>query len=199
MPPFFRLRDTMLLIDAVNHVLPKLGEHPVTSTHTKHPSLAIILPIFDETRRECLSKGWWFNEFDYTLYPDAEGTIELPSQTLSFTPAPWPKITCAVRGSRLFNGDTLEYTWSGPIHGRIRIDVPFEELPETVANFIKWEVTVQAYQTDIGQTTDVDAWKLMSAQAGNAMLAEHLRQRRHNTRNTSQARRVLNSAYTRGY
>ena len=32
----------MKLLDAVNLILPKLGEHPVTSLTIKHPTLAIV-------------------------------------------------------------------------------------------------------------------------------------------------------------
>ena len=63
----------MKLLDAVNLILPKLGEHRVTSVDNKHPTLAIILPEIENELKKLLARGWWFNEFDYKAYPDSEG------------------------------------------------------------------------------------------------------------------------------
>ena len=65
----------MKLLDAVNLVLPKLGERPVTSLEVKHPTLAVLLPIIEQTQMNTLQRGWWFNEYEYTAYPNAQGEI----------------------------------------------------------------------------------------------------------------------------
>ena len=48
----------MKLLDAVNLVLPKLGERPVTSLEVKHPTLAVLLPIIEQTQINTLQRGW---------------------------------------------------------------------------------------------------------------------------------------------
>ena len=57
--------------------MPKLGERAVTSLSVKHPTLAVLLPIIEQTRKTTLLRGWWFNKYAYTAYPDTDGAIAL--------------------------------------------------------------------------------------------------------------------------
>ena len=73
----------MKLLDAVNLVLPKLGERPVTSLEVKHPTLAVLLPIIEQTQVNTLQRGWWFNEYEYTAYPNAQGEIDIGATSVN--------------------------------------------------------------------------------------------------------------------
>lgn len=183
----------MKLLEAINLILPKLGEHPVTSITTKHPTLAVVIPIIENEVKELLLRGWWFNEFKYTAYPDSEGAISLGTDTLAFTP---DCANVAVRGLRLFNTDTLSYTFSTSVPGVVKLNVPFEELPESAAQYIQWKALVTALTTDIGITQEVQLWSMNQDKANGELLAEHLRNRKYNTRRTKQfakLRRALNA------
>ena len=176
----------MELLTAVNFMLPKLGEHPVTSLDQKHPTLAIILPEIEDALRTALSKGWWFNSYPYVAMPDAEGYITLGTNTLSFVP---DKVDAALRGLRLFNSTTLNYVWTESISGMVVQYVPFNELPETAAQYIKYMALVSSYVTDLGTAGDVQAWQALSGGAYTALLAEHLRNRKYST---ARSRRFVN-------
>lgn len=178
----------MQLLEAINLILPKLGEHRVTRLDVKHPTLAIILPEVEYEIKRLLLKGWWFNEFDTTLYPDKEGHISVGTDILTFTPK-YPD-TAVQRGARLYNPQDRSYVFDEPIEGRCREYVPFEELPESAAQAVYYTALVTCYGTDIGLTNEVQLWGSAAQAAAGDLLAEHLRQKRFNTKSTRQFRKL---------
>lgn len=170
----------MDLLFAVNLILPKLGERPVTSLEVKHPTLAIILPVMEQQRRSLLQRGWWFNEFKYTAYPNLDGEIFLGNDFLSFIPK--NRGEAAVRGERLYNPETLSYIWSKPVEGRVIQDVEFEYLPDTAARAVLYFALSEVYVTDLDMTNEVGEWKQLASDSWNNLLTEHLRQMRYSSR-----------------
>lgn len=178
----------MQLLDAVNLILPKLGEHAVTSLDTRHPTLAVILPEIENELRQFLMKGWWFNEFVYTVYPDTEGFCALGTDTLSFIPD-YPEVAVQ-RGSQLYNPTTLSFVFSEPVVGRVRQYVQFDLLPESAAQTVLYSALVTSYVSDIGLTQEVQMWQLKAAAAASEALAEHLRQRKYSTKSSARYQRL---------
>lgn len=178
----------MQLLEAVNLILPKLGEHRVTSLDVKHPTLAIILPEVENELRQLLMRGWWFNEFDITLYPDTEGAIAVGTEVLSFT-AHTPD-SAVQRGSSLYNPITLSYVFDAPVKGRVRQYVSFDECPESAGQFVYHSALVCAYITDIGLASEVQAWSAKAAAAYSDLLSEHLRQKNYSTKSTAKWKRL---------
>lgn len=179
----------MKLLDAVNLTMPKLGERPVTSLAVKHPTLAVLLPIVEQTRKTVLMRGWWFNKYAYTAYPDMEGRIALGVDTLSFVP------DCAgiavLRGLDLFNPKTLTDVFSEPVKGSVTQDVEFDLLPETASNYVFNAALVEAFTTDIGVTQELPVWQAKAGQAWSDLIAEHLRQAKPNTRQNRHWHRLI--------
>lgn len=181
----------MQLLDAVNLVMQKLGERPVTTVNAQHPTLAVLLPVIEQTRRTALMRGWWFNEYSMTLYPDLAGNIALGADVLSFVPD--CEGSAIVRGDKLYNPDTLTYVFSGPVAGRVTQDVVFDELPEAAAVFVLYTAAVEAYATDLGVTQELSLWQNRAQQGWSDLIAEHLRQRRHSTRKSQRWGRLLSA------
>ena len=180
----------MRLLDAVNLILPVLGEHPVTSINVKHPTLAVILPKLELERTEVLNLGLWFNQYSITLYPDSEGGIAMPVGTLAFLP---DSVNAVVRGPRLMRTDDHSYVWGSPVTGNITVDVPFEELPESVAGAVMYGALVDAYVTDIGMEQNVQMWQGEAREATLRMNTEHLRNMRYSTRQSKQYKHIRNA------
>jgi hypothetical protein len=174
----------MNLLEAVNLILPKLGEHRVTQLDQKHPTLAIILPEVDNEIRRMLARGWWFNEFDTILYPSAEGEVVLGSDALTFTPTYTD--TAVQRGNKLYNPLTLSFIFPEPVPGRVRQFIEFDDLPESAAQAVYFTALVTCYITDIGMANEVQAWSASASSAYSDLLAEHLRQKRFSTKSTRQ-------------
>lgn len=180
----------MDLLTAVNRILPKLGEHPVTSLNTKHPTLAVLLPVIEAKIEELTMQGYWFNTFDTKLYPDSEGRIELPLDCLSFV----PKYENAVqRGKLLFNGKTINFTWTAPVEGTIVLRLAFAELPESMASHVFYSALVDVYVSDIGLEDEVKIWQVEAAGANRRVMSEHLRNKKYTTRNSPRYRRIINA------
>jgi len=181
----------MELLDAVNLVLPKLGERAVTSLTVRHPTLAILLPIIEQTQRNVLRRGWWFNEFVYTAYPAVNGEIDIGINTLSFVPD-MPD-TAVVRGQRLYNPVTLSYVFTESVPGRVIHYVEFNELPESAAQYVFNSALVDAYATDLGVTQELSVWQSLAGMSWSDLLSEHLRQRKHTTRNSRRWQQLIRS------
>ncbi len=159
----------MDLLVAVNGILPVLGEHPVTSLTVKHPTLAVLVPLIASRIRTVSTTGLWFNTSDTTLYPDSEGLIAMPSNTLSFLP------------------DTA------PVVGRLAVLLPFEELPESAAAYVWYTALVDMYVTDIGMESNVRHWEERAAEAALMFQREHLRAVKYTTRRSPRYQRILSA------
>lgn len=177
----------MRLLDAVNLVMPKLNERPVTTLQQKHPTLAILLPIIDNTRRMLLNKKWWFNVYDYVGHPDPDKFIYLGKDVLAFYPDA-PNIV--VRGDRLYDLSKRTYEFTDKVKGVVVEDVEFDFLPEAAAQTVLYASLVEMYTTDIGMSKELALWAQSEDKARKDLLAEHLRQKRHSTRNSREWRRI---------
>lgn len=185
----------MQLLQAVNLILPKLGNHKVTSLEARDPTIGIIVPEIEQVLDETLQPGWWFNSFDVELYPNSEGYIDVPEDTLSFVCSD-KRERVVQRGEQFYNGRTLSYKFDKKIHGRLIQRVPFEELPESFATFITYMAAVNAYVTDLGLEQTVNYWTQRAQSAQAAMEQEHLRQMKFNVRDSSRYRRMMPVNYT---
>jgi hypothetical protein len=181
----------MQLLTAVNLVLPKLGERAVTSLTVKHPTLAILLPIIDQTQRNTLMPGWWFNEFEYKAYPNEFGEIDIGADALAFIPH--EAGAAVVRGQRLYNPATLSYVFTEHVPGTVIQFVQFDELPESASSYVFYSSLVEAYATDLGVSNELSVWQSLAASGYSNMLAEHLKQRKHSTRNSRRWRNLIYS------
>lgn len=170
----------MNLLDAVNLIMPKLGERAVTSLDARHPTLAVLLPIVERTQKTMLLRGWWFNEFDYTAYPGTDGSISMGTDTLAFVPT--KSDTAVLRGGKLYNPTTLADTFTDHVQGRVVQYVTFNELPESAAAYVLYAALIDMYATDLGATDLLRVWGSLAAQAWSDLLAEHLKQRKFSTR-----------------
>lgn len=178
----------MQLLKAINEVLPKLGERPVTSTESRSPTLAVVIPQIETSTRNLLTRGWWFNEYETTLYPDPEGYIAIPSNTLKLiTERDKPGVQ---RGLRLFNITDQTEKWSGPVKATITVNLDFESLPESVAQYVLYSALVIIYATDIGLEEVVRVWSGMESDAQARMEAEHLQNMRYSIRNSRRYRNL---------
>lgn len=187
--PFFLYKENHVdLLTAVNLILPALGEHPVTRVDVKHPTLAVLLPVIQSKIDTTLMRGWWFNEFRYDLHPDIEGEIAIPVDALAYIPD--QQFNGVVRRGRLFNAETLTYKWPGTVSGVIQIRMTFEELPESVANFVFYGALVQVYLVDVGLENVVGEWKQIAKEAEYLATNEHLRNMRHTTRKSGRYSRL---------
>lgn len=179
----------MKLLDAVNLILPKLGEHGVTRIDIKHPTLAIIIPEVDNTLIQILNKGWWFNEFPYTVPLNDAGELVLGTDAIAFLPDR-SEVFAVFRDGKLYNPATLSYTWTKPVRGVVKQFVPFDSLPLSAQQYVWHTALVTTYVTDIGLEKEVQMWQGLAQAAYSDMLAEHIQQRKYSTRQSGRYLRL---------
>lgn len=179
----------MKLLEAVNRILPALGETVVTSIDSRNPTVIIVLNAIHAQTKDLQLQEWWFNTFDVTLLPDVYGEINLPVNLMSWLPY---DNTAVQRGSKLLNPDTLTFAWDADtaLKGQIRVLVDFEDLPESAAAHVLYEACVKAYVDDIGLEQSVTIWQQKSGQARIQLEAEHLRNRKYTTLRSRRYRRI---------
>lgn len=166
-------------LDAVNSILRKLGEPPISSMDTQYPTLDLILPALDQAQRNLLEEGWWFNKFEpVTLYPDEESHVVVPPDTLVFTPYSDEYLYTGTYIRRR-NG-TVDLT--EPVTGSRVANLPFEELPPMVRSAVTYSAAMQVYAADIGMDDIFTGIQENYSGAYAEMSAAHTRQRQFNVR-----------------
>lgn len=179
----------MDLLKAVNLILPKLGEHPVTTLDRRHSTVALILNELDSQVGTICQSGWWFNEFTTTLPVNTDSEIALPVGTLAFVPQD-TALHPVQRAGKLFNADTLDYKWTVPMKGTVKLSIPFEELPESAAKYAWYSALCAMYVTDIGMGQDLQMWAAAANSASSDMEAEHLDQKKYSTARSARYQRI---------
>lgn len=180
----------MKLLEAINIILPALGESVVTSIDSRNPTVAIVRNAIQAQNSHLQLRDWWFNTFDVGLYPDEGGEIVLPSNLMAWLPD--EEGGGIQRGNRLLNPESLDFKWpvGTPVTGKIRVRVDFEDLPESAATHVMYEGCIKAYVDDIGLEQVLDVWRQRSGEAYIALMSEHLRNKRFSTRRSRRYRRI---------
>lgn len=179
----------MLLLSAINRVLPALGENPITSIDSRNPTVAIVTNAITAKNKDIQLTEWWFNTFDTKLYRGGDGLITLPADTLS-----WLSYSnrAVQRSNYLFDPDTMSAVWpvGTVIEGKIKVLVPFEELPEVAATFVLYSAVCQAYVNDIGVEEALQEWRNEARFAQILMEREHLQNRKYSTQGSIRYRNL---------
>lgn len=179
----------MDLLTTVNLILAKLGEHQVTRLDATHPTVSIILPEVEHTKRQLLTRGWWFNTFQTKLYPGPDGSIAVGADILEFIPD--VRDSAVLRGARLFNPANLDFTFDAEVSGVAYLDVAHDGLPEQAQDFIYYDSLVTCFVADIGPSAEVDVWNARRSYAFEELHRAHLRHRRYNTKDRPQYRKII--------
>lgn len=126
------------LLEAVNGCLAGIGELPVDNLYASHADAAMCLNTINRTRRQILSRGWWFNkEEDWTIPVDQNtGYVFAPDKSLSvLSMKANPYLQLTLRSGRVYNVD--EHTFDlrsiqdgqGQVLLGFVVDMDFEDLP----------------------------------------------------------------------
>lgn len=168
----------MKLLDAVNTVLPYMGEHPVTDIDTAHPTVDLIIKALERNRMSLLAEGWWFNEATVVLPANTDGRIATPTAILAIYGR-----GCSVEidGEYLFDLDQNSQTFTDPITVELIKDIPFEKLPLYAAYKVLYDAATEIYTADFGLENSVQVLQSLSEQNRVRLHQENLRKRKYNS------------------
>lgn len=124
-------------LEAVNAMLRFIGEQPVnTLENTGITAASIAQRCLHDASRTLQSHGWWFNsEENYTLTPDVEGFLYVPTNTLRIDPQN-PSLDYVLRGMKLYNKADHTYTFTELVSVKLVLFLPWDELPQTARDYV---------------------------------------------------------------
>lgn len=169
----------MELLEAVNTVLPILGEHIVTRVEgARHPTVDLITSAIERKRKAVLSEGWWFNTANRTLAPDTQGYIAAPASIIAIYGVDCP---LEVGGSRLFNLETDSRMFEQPVTVKLIKDIEFDKLPYSCAIYITYLAAYEVYLQDYGLDNTAQALKMEANGYYQTFSQENMRKRKYNS------------------
>lgn len=176
----------MELLEAVNTVLPYLGEHIIDSIDTtRHPTVDLIKAAVERARRELIAEGWWFNEAHLRIGVNSDGKMDKPQDTLAIYGLNY---NVAVKDTRLFNLSTNSEYFTEPLNARVVKDVEFNDLPYYAAAAVVYKAAVEVYTADFGSDNTLQILDSKYAEARRMLVQENLRNRRWNSENSIRVR-----------
>lgn len=174
-------------LGAVNLILRKLGEIPVTSIDEPYPTLAIALPALDEAQVTVLSEGYWFNTFyKAQLQPTLTGEVPTPLDCIKFFP---DDARFVFAGSRIRDAGTGSMFVGETVKGRMVLNMPFEELPQVARYAIAYWAAATCYLSDIGPDDTYADITRNRDQYVYQLSGDHTTSRKHNSRERKQVMR----------
>ena len=138
--------------------------------HPLYPSFIINL---EDSLRELLSIGWWFNTVRYKVQPDVFGQIHLPPNALSANPLPENTDLSFINGV-LVDLQTGE-PHNQPITLECRIKIDLEYLPPTAYQLIKTQTVLKSTGQFLS-ASDVTLQAKKELQLQTTLRTEHISQ-----------------------
>lgn len=182
----------MELLTAVNSILPFLEENTVTSTDTKHPTVALILSKIETAREFILTKGYWFNNETTRLYLTPEGKVEVGTHVLAMYPVD-KRLNYELRGEYVYDMGKGTDDIAAPFDAQITVDLPFNKLPHFAALAVQWRAATEAYAQDFQVDQVVQMLDTREREATHLLDREHLRKRNFSSMRSAAGFRYLNS------
>lgn len=133
------------LLEAVNGCLSGIGEFPVDNLYASHSDAALALNVISRTRRQMLSRGWWFNREENWRIPvgQIDGRVYAPDKALSVLSSEDNRYNqLTLRQGSVYNVDEHTYDLrsladaTGFIKLGFIVDLEFEDLPPTAQHAV---------------------------------------------------------------
>ena len=150
-------------LDAVNLMLADLGDRPVNSlADTNRLDVNYAVQALESTTRAILAFGWWFNEEQATLSPDASGYYNLPQdwsaiKYVSGGPGngtiDFPRLVA--RGRRLFDvaNGTDVFVGEPAVTVSFARLLEFDDLPMTAREYIYATASIRNQTRALGSAS----------------------------------------------
>lgn len=149
-------------LDVVNDCLATLGEAPLSTLSEPHEFKPAATRLLSRMNKEVQTIGWWCNTETMTLNPaPTTGHLVLPGDTLKWESGVRSQDTFGLgqhkpwfvqRGLRLYDTRKRMYESEESVVGIIVREIPFEELPQVLNDYIA-ATTVLRFQSNFDGDT----------------------------------------------
>jgi hypothetical protein len=139
-------------LEAVNEMLNAIGEGQVSTLDTANADVAQCLRLLRDHSRKVQSKGWWFNrEEDYTITPDANGNLLLPSNVLKVDTSGDDRYEKPYiqRGLKLYDPVNHTYVFTEGVTVDLVVGLDWDTLPQTARSYITACAGMEFVDTDL--------------------------------------------------
>ena len=184
----------MTKLQVINYMLRSIGEPPVSSLeeYAGIPSVANAILDFDDANLEVQSEGLIENNYVKTFTRNIDDTIRLPENTLSIrrlNTSTYPQLV--VRDDKLYNvvDETFEFTED--IALEIVVELPFEDLPIYVQNYIQAIATLRFVQSTLGSSEHANFAERQLVDARLNFKKNTTRSKRRNIRDNYSIRQIV--------
>lgn len=146
----------MTKIDAVNEMLKAVGLQPVnTVENSSILEVNLALSTLNNTLREVLEIGWWFNREEcFEVVPDGSGEILVPTTALRFDPADpsSPLVERYDSGvAKMYDTDEGTFAVTGTsFEFQVTWSFDFEETPQAFRNYVAARATREFAEDHLG-------------------------------------------------
>ena len=180
-------------LDAVNYLLDVLGSPPVGELDTLHPDVATCQSKLRDSSIFVQSTGYWFNQdYNWVLTPDVNGELFVPNTVLKVL-AIHNKFAIQ-RGTKLYDPTTHEYIFTEPVTIDIIEHLPWELLPTSVQNAVKYHAAMQVCTIDLEDSNKANDQEKLYTAAHIQVKAEDLELKHRNMLRTPAAMRYQTAA-----
>jgi len=139
-------------LEAVNEMLNAIGEGQVSALDTGNADVQQCVRLLRDHSRKIQSRGWWFNrEDEYTLTPDSDGYIVLPSTVLRVDPSGDDRYDkpFVQRGLKLYDPVNHTYVFTETITVELVVGLEWDELPQSVRSYVTASAGLEFTDTDL--------------------------------------------------
>lgn len=152
----------MNLLQAINMILPYVGEFPVDSIDGyQNPTVEQVRQTLQMQKTSLLTKGYWFNTEKHQLQPDFYKQVQLPDSVLDYYIEATDMCRLGIK-SYWLQANTLISdkgdTWDTAVPCTLIFDKEFDNLPDAAQQVLVFGTAAQVYQQIIG--TD-DTYKML--------------------------------------
>lgn len=132
-------------LDAINRMLGSIGQSPVNSTTVSgEPDVTSALAYLNEELLDLEATGWsWNTDRNYTLTPDVDGYIQIPTGALEVDPEDVTlnyvvRLNPANSTDCLYKADEQTFTFDATetVDCKIVWGFPFDEIPQAARTYV---------------------------------------------------------------
>lgn len=171
-------------LEAVNRMLGSIGQAPVNTLDVSGiGDAAKAKQQLLETARDVQTVGWsWNTDEDYTLTPDNDGAILLPSGTLDLD-AMDPTVSLVMRRHptkgqmALYDADNQTFAFTESVDVKIVWGYPFNDLPQAARTYVA-TAAARRFQAQIVSSPILDRFNEEDEIRAFSLLQRHERRTR---------------------
>lgn len=142
-------------LEAINEMLNAIGEGAVSSIDTGNADVATAVELLRRHSRRVQAMGWWFNtDTEYTLTPDSNGYLTVPSNCLRVDPSAADRqLKLVMRGSKLYDTQNQTTVFTQSVTADLVVGLDWSDLPQSARDYITACAGLEFVDTDVGSET----------------------------------------------